>query len=463
MFSLFRVSDNRTINILAFVTALFFFLLFRAGATHHLFNDDERIVPAVVAGMIQRGDLNGNWIVASGIPEGFHVNQFNFYSYHLFARLFYTEDPAQFVLILRIVNMALQGVTLIFLLSYIDKLGLGMRHRIMATAVFIAAPSLVFDTHIARCESFLYLLFVVLLWTTQLKISNTRRYALFGLILGVGTASKITFLLCAAVLLPEAIAAFRSDWRLALKSCAALLTAWVVGFVGSAPYVVVDFNGFLQGVNALFSQYGTEHPPHSYLHGSLGKSIFRTLHFILFTTGLLLPLGLFQLVRKRITAPGLAVFGFLLLGYFATKPVFFERNIGLGLLALSVFVALNIRTKAEVWIVAASCVLMMYWSVHFAYSFGTAHARESRFEMATFGELIPKYWKIENLDSLLSTCTGIAGLMDYNDDLSQKMIDDARALPVAHFTSVYTALPTSTIQTYLEADVNYYKCTPAAK
>ncbi|MCU0904393.1 MAG: hypothetical protein MUE83_11030, partial [Tabrizicola sp.] len=362
--SVFHVSNRKSINWAFGLFVVLLFLVLRVPATGSLFNMDEKIAPAVIAGMIQRGDLNGNWMVAEGIPVEFQVNQFNFYSYHLFSWIFYSEESKQFIKNLRLVNVALQAGTLILLIAYLSRFKVTLPRQIMALALFVTSPAMVFDTHIARAECFLYFLFALLLWTTLWSRRPILRYAVFGALLGVGCASKITFILCGAILLPEIVTTLRADWTKALKQLGILILACVLGFAATAPYVFVDFNAFLAGVHALFNQYGTGHPPHSFIEASVGRSVWHTLTFVVLTTGALLPLALFQLLRRPLHAPGLALFGLLLIAYFATKPVFFERNIGIGQLALLTFVVLNFRTKAETLALAASCVLMMYWSFH---------------------------------------------------------------------------------------------------
>jgi hypothetical protein len=147
-----------------------------------------------------------------------------------------------------------------------------------------------------------------------------------------------------------------------------------------------------------------------------------------------------------------------MIAYFATKPVFFERNIGIALLALLVFVAVNIRNRLEMSLLAASCVLMLYWSLYSAFSFGAPNQTWKWFERDHFGFVVLRGWPIEGLDAFLQKCEGIFGVMDYNDDHSQKMIQDSKAVPIAHFKSVFAPLPTSTMHTYLESDVYYYLC-----
>jgi hypothetical protein len=131
--------------------------------------------------------------------------------------------------------VALQAATLILLMSYIKRLGLGARNRIAAIALFVTAPAMVFDTHIARCESFLYLLFALQLWTTQLHDRPYLRHAAFGMLLGVGVASKITFILCGSILLPELYATTWADARKVLRQVGILIGATALGFVATAP------------------------------------------------------------------------------------------------------------------------------------------------------------------------------------------------------------------------------------
>jgi hypothetical protein len=328
----------------------------------------------------------------------------------------------------------------------------------MALALFVTSPAMVFDTHIARAECFLYFLFALLLWTTLWSRRPILRYAVFGALLGVGCASKITFILCGAILLPEIVTTLRADWTKALKQLGILILACVLGFAATAPYVFVDFNAFLAGVHALFNQYGTGHPPHSFIEASVGRSVWHTLTFVVLTTGALLPLALFQLLRRPLHAPGLALFGLLLIAYFATKPVFFERNIGIGQLALLTFVVLNFRTKAETLALAASCVLMMYWSFHTAYIFANLDKNERQFELANLGVEVPRVWPLDGLDAYLETCTGMVAVHDFYDDHSRKIISEAQAVPIARFESVFAMLPTSTMHTYLESGLQYYRC-----
>jgi hypothetical protein len=459
------------VNLSFLLLVVFLFLVLRLPTTDIIFNIDENIAPAVVRGMIERGDFNGNWRVAVDMPEFFQVNQFNFYSYHMFAWLFYPDEPVQllsrvfhsgepdqFIRNLRYANVVLQALTLVLLTSFISGQSLAAPQRMAAIGIFVCIPAMVFDTHIARAECFLYFLFLLQLWTIQRSINSFWRFAAFGVLLGIGSASKITFVLCGAMLIPEIISMFRADIRMALRRVAVLIFASVVGFCATAPYVLVDFASFLEGVNALFKQYGSVHPPHSFLEPSLGKSVWRSLHFILGTTGALLPLALFQAMRRPVNAPGLAVFGFILIAYFAMKPVFFERNINIGLLALAIFVAVSFRTKLEGYLILISCSLMLYLSVNTALIFAGSNKNESQFEVISFGVEVARAWPIDDLDAYLASCEGIVGINDYFDEYSRRMFDQAEADPIAHFSSVFSALPTSTMHTYLESDLYYFQC-----
>jgi len=471
----FRVSERRSVNLSFLLLAIFLFLLLRLPTTDTIFNIDEKIAPAVVRGMIERSDFNGNWRVAVDIPGFFQVNQFNFYSYHMFAWLFYPDQPAQllsrmfhsgehsqFITNLRLANVALQALTLLLLVSFISKQKLAAPQRMAAIGLFVCMPAMVFDTHIARAECFLYAIFLLQLWTIQLRIDPFWRFAIFGVLLGIGSASKITFILCGAILISDIISMFRADARRALSQIAMLIVASVLGFCATAPYVLFDFESFLEGVNALFTQYGSAHPPHSFLEPSLGKSIWRSLEFILITTGALLPLALFQALRRSVNAAGLAIFGLSLIAYFATKPVFFERNINVGLLALAIFVAVNFRSKIEGCLIMASCAIILYWSVNSALIFAGSNKNEKHFEVATFGATVERAWPIDDLDAYLATCEGIVGVNDYYDEYSRRMFDRAQADPIAHFSSVFSALPTSTLHTYLESDLYYLRCNSSA-
>jgi hypothetical protein len=222
--------------------------------------------------------------------------------------------------------------------------------------------------------------------------------------------------------------------------------------------VAINFNSFLEGVHALFAHFGTSHPPHSFLEESVRRYIRRTLLFVLLTTGALLPLALFQILQRPVIAPGLALFGIVLIAYFATKPVFFERNIGIGLLPLVIFVGVSIRNRAEIPLAVASCSLMFYWSFNIAFIFSNSNTNEKRFELATLGTQVPRFWPVKGLDLHLATCHGMIAVIDYSDDHSRRMIEEAEAVPIAHFRSVFAALPTSTLHTYLESDLLHYRC-----
>jgi hypothetical protein len=105
---------------------------------------------------------------------------------------------------------------------------------------------------------------------------------------------------------------------------------------------------------------------------------------------------------------------------------------------------------------------MLFWSFNIAFIFSNSNTHEKRFELATFGEQAPRVWPVDGLDAHLASCDGIVAVNDYNDDHSRKMFEESKAVPVAHFRSVFAALPTSTLHTYLESDLIYHRCNKPA-
>lgn len=228
---------------------------------------------------------------------------------------------------LRDANVAYQFLGLVALIRAAFNIGLSTRHAFLIVCVLTVSPNLVQDAHIARSESFLFALFGLLTWIASARMNILLIALLAGLVAGVGTATKFTFLSTGLILAPVAL---RSIFEHPFKGAISVfigITAVAVGFVMAAPYVLINLDAYLAGVNYLRNQYTEGHPPHSYMHYNMLQSVQHVMVFIAFLYGpiVLLPI-LLRLKPYSDLTFGLASFGLLNVLYFATVPVFLNET-----------------------------------------------------------------------------------------------------------------------------------------
>ena len=437
------------------------FLLLRVNVYPFEISPDEFIAEAVIRGMHLHHNLDGNWINADDIPPVFRYDQFNFYSYHLVSYFILKICGFRHVITtLRLESVGLQAVAIVAVASAMARKGCHGWQVLVTAALLSISPALVQDAHIARAESLLYCLLAVALWCTTLK-SRTLACIGVGLVVGFGCASKVTFVSAGLVLLPKIVTAFRervsSGLLLLVLGCGLAL----VGFVAGAPYVPYHMTAYLNGLDVLQQQYTLGQPPHSPPNFTILSQFEMMMRFTAILYGPLVVVVVPLLFRRELDwLAGVAMMTVVIIGYFACKPVFFERNIGLALMAL-IIIGGAVTTSYRSLVPSVMTGLVMgWWSIQIAVANTHLNERRLDWETAHVGK-VSVNWPNDDVVGALRTCEGVYGVADYGDAYSIEMRREAEAagfVPFAHYDSVFHIVPTSTLQTYLDPDVDYYNC-----
>ncbi len=447
----------------ALVAAVFLFL--RLSESPRIINHDELIPLAVSWGMTERGDLDTNWALAERLPPPLKYDQYNFSTYNLFAHAVLGASGQDWSLLpLRHANVALQALAILLVVLALRRAGGTPTTGLAAAALLAVAPALVQDAHIARTESLLYALFALVLWLATLGGSLAARALLAGLVIGVGTASKITFIATALIFVPAVLDALRRHPRTGIAAGALAVVGTVIGFALGAPHALFNPDAFLNGIAALQTQYATEHIPHSTPGSTAVDRIGHTLLYVLMLYGP--ALAAFLLVDWR-RAPGwvwgLGAMSALVLAYFAVKPVFFERNIGIALMGVVILLACALPRRAATVTAALTFVVMAWWAVPIAGESSGREDRRAAWEAANIPGPILSDWPAFDAPAKVRTCEGTIALLDFGDPTSRAMIRavlDAGYRPLARYEGPFHPVPTSTLQTYLEPDAVYVRCGP---
>lgn len=293
---------------------------------------DELIPRAVVQHMRDSGTLDTRWDRADwrGDYAGhfYSLPQYNFSSYHtaLLPMLHLAHAAGQAavpdLVIYRAASLLFQlgGFVLVFAMA---RQMLGEWGGVTALVWLALMPQAVVDAHYARPESFVMLLVALAAWLAwQVHVTGRQRLLLpEAVVWGIACACKFSFLPMAAL----ALLAQLWRWR---RAQAALL--WSCGFAGgialSAPYILLDWPGFVRGVQLLLTQYAPATSDAGWL-----PSAHQLLPYLAVFFGpvlLLLPLSLLARLRavRCFAALALAVSAAYLL-LFARQGVFFERNL----------------------------------------------------------------------------------------------------------------------------------------
>lgn len=302
--------------------------------------DDEDITIEVVRQMRHSGDWDVNWAKAD-LPPSLRYDQYNFSS-HLYATYFFYRltkwvpgtdrwrSEREGFLVYRFFVAALAtlvvGQTLLLGWRVAGPLG-----GLGAAALTAVAPLLVQDAHYVRPEPFttvLMLAAVHLSWPQVLH--SRRRIFAAGLCVGLLIACKVSMLLIAWVPFVSILAARPGGTARGWLASAAGLGI-LLGFCLGAPTAVMHPHAFVHGVGALMAQYAGLHPPHSHLLGTpvtdmLARYFAATLGWPLLAS---VALGAGWLVARRRWAELGLIAGPVIVfaAYFATRKVFFERNL----------------------------------------------------------------------------------------------------------------------------------------
>ena len=344
---------------------------------------DEEITMRVVGHMRQSGDWDTNWAKAD-LPANLRYDQYNF-SGHLYATYFFYRfvkllpgleewrSREEGVAVYRLFSVALATFAIWQSLQIGRRAG-GWVAGLAAAALTAVASQLVQDGHYIRPEAFTTVLtlgVVALCWPRPSV--SPRRIVGAGFLIGVLIATKISMLLLVWLpLVPLVAAECRRQARwilLGLVPCAV-----VIGFGLGAPGALFHPERFLSGVSHLSVQYAGVHPPHSHLAaGAVGDILARfyvsTLGWPLLACALV---GAVTLVARRRWAEVALLVGPVLVfaGYFATRSVFFERNVShvlplvfilsaLGIVALAKFCRNKMRGSMPMWAMIVLAVLLV--------------------------------------------------------------------------------------------------------
>lgn len=443
--------------ILAFVVTLFIAL--RIEFSDGPINVDENIAPSVARSMVERGDFNGNWRLAENIMPYFKRDMHNFYSYNLFAIPFLKPTENETIAALRSANIALQLGALAFIWFALKNGGISFWRRIYTSTALAVLPTMAFDAHLARAESLLYFLAAAVIFVASINRSVLFRWSIAGLIIGVGTASKLTFAATAIIFLPEGLKLLKTETTKTIRLLAISALAMLAGFAATSPYSFIEPNVFFDGLGRLMKQYSTQHLPHS----SPGTGMLEwASHLALFAIGISGAACIVIRIPLRDSPNwmiGLSIMAAVIYVYFATKPVFFERNISLALMA-SLIVAFSLpRWRSTNLVLATSLIVMTYWSFSIAQLSESRGSQITEWELNKFGMAIDRTWPLTGAADLLTTCGDrIIGVSDYGDVTSQQIKKEIGINPIATRNGTFSILPTSTLNTYLETSINYYQC-----
>ena len=280
---------GRRLAVAGLIVLLAAFTALRLDLRDRITNIDESIPIAVSYAMYSSGRLDPNWARAE-LTSSLKYPQYNFYTYNIASHgvlklmKLVRVDP---LVLLRFANLVYQAIAIAAVVAALWNIGASTLVLWLAASLLTVAPALVHDAHMARPESFLYMLFALATLAATLPIRLVARAALVGVLVGIGTACKVTFLATGLVLLPFLWPLSRQT--LAAASVAAVAT--VAGFAISAPYAVINFDVLMNGMRYLFAQYTSAHPPHSLLEPSALGSIAWTIEFLLKLYGPLIPAG----------------------------------------------------------------------------------------------------------------------------------------------------------------------------
>ena len=464
-------------NPLSFLLGLFLlgigviFIALRLNISDAGLNVDELIPVKVSEGMSARGDLDPNWRLAD-LPWFWNIDQYNFYLYNVVAHgvlkiAGWVGGSA--LSALRLANVVFQLTALCFCLDALRRLGVGSSAVVVAGAFLAVAPGMVQDAGMARPESLLYLLVALQIWILTLRISDRVVAVLFGIVLGMGIAIKVTYALAATLYVLPALIKWRERPHGGnLGNFMLLGVATTFGAMMSAPYAVLHPRAYFDGLAALTLQYNSGQPPHSLpIYSVWSQALWIGLYFAQLYG--LVPMAaiaapfLLKGQARNLSAAFVALC-VLLFVYFVSKAVFYERNFSFVLIPMLLGAALATASlRTNIWRIAAAIVLfvpMAYWSAQIA---GAVRARGSiqHFEAVkrvsptermSFGDIQDK--------KLPTRCDTIA-VTDYNEPWTVQYLAwlEARGFrPIARYRSRFGTLVTSTLHTYLDSDVHYLSC-----
>ncbi len=454
--------------IVAIVLLAFIGLSVRKPVDESIKNIDERIPLGMHASMWSNNNLNTDWSSASPVlPYNFSKFRFNFSGYILGSYLLTPaeKDDTQHLSDLRMLNRCFFIVTLILFAVICSMLGISSVSTIVGLTILTFAPGLVHDSQMARPESFLTLLVCFLIFGLVFsKRIKSVGYTITGIALGIGIATKFTFVLLSLLVL-YAIFDSKKD---RIKNTVFFVAFTLLGFFLAAPYVVFDFQGFWRGIQSLNIQYSQSHFPHSIFDKS--TSFFTQIPFFIKVYGFVFLSPLVMAVycsrfpgKFKNTAGVLVSLAVVYVIFFVTlclHSVFFERNfhplILIMALSCTVIVEMVPRTMWQLVIGVILFAPLIYWTYIINLVQYPSYHTQINNRLDELTKSLHTSTPIDvSLFSKIQSC-GLIRQIDYSDkssnDLRQAYLDQSYRI-CGSCISKFNALPTSTLHTYLDPSI----------
>lgn len=432
-----------------------------------IFNPDEYIPLAVSDAMRASGWLDPNWANAE-LPDYFRYDQYNFYLYMVAAHGAIVTGEAfglEPMLSVRLLNLAAQLGVLPLLFGTVLKLTGSRYAGFAALLVFITLPMAVHDAVMARPESLLYLASAGLLYVSTLQSRKLLQLVLWGVMMAAGVGIKITFASLAPLIAGAYLIGQGFVWRKLITDAGIVIAVFVAASFILTPFMFLNPDVTLNGLDFLMNQYAGVHPPHSILHGNLAAYAWHNASFFLIASPFIILAsgsGLaYGTARERFWIITLVASFAILLVYFSTRSVFFERNYAHALLPAIAAGAMGLFILSRRFTVPMSAIafaLLLLVPANLALSVqASVHHREddlARFEArrgVTGYALIPAW---QSLDNQPVPACGRFHFRDFDDGFSQVYRRNAlyQGYSIdAEYRSRFVILPASTFQAYLEA------------
>jgi hypothetical protein len=455
-------NGRRRLGLLLGVALVFTAALFVRRTERDMLNGDELIPVLVVSEMIAQADWNTDWARPPTMSENFKTAAVGGFSSYMVAAAGYYRlaGVTPGIESLRGMNLVFFSASFVLMLLLLRKQAARIDlYTLAGVALLALAPGLVFDAWMARPESFLVLLAVALLFLLDAVAAPWA----WGLIVGLGAASKITFLAFVLVMAAACVRERQGAFRRLCEMSAGL----VVGYVLGAPVVLSDPMRVLTGLQALSTQYNSGHPPHSVFGSDPWRMLWLQTRFYSLTCGIAFwAPALWAAVRlRRERLSGLVeqepvklacvVAYWVSFLYLGSRPVFFERNFHF-FLAIAFWLLVDaVRACERAWVrvalLALALVPMCVWSYRiklhdkgYAWAVRTPeHPYDQELGYGTYFIGAPSCGKLR--------------LIDYADDYSKLFREQLRRQGFrgrGRERSAFAVLPVSTFFTYLAP--NYY-------
>jgi len=304
-------------------------------------NPDEIIVVEVVKNLNNSNSLDANWALAD-LPGYFKYDQYNFTSYIYFvyfsqkiaslanAKVFVDENAYKFSRALSKILFVL----IIFLVFFLAKEIMPTEYALVAAVITLLSIQLQQDSLYARPETFFSaLVLIICLLLTKANQRPVLAYGLSGFIFGILLACKISALFLAPFIAIILITQYRNSLlsRDALLIAGLLCGTTLLGIVAGNPYVILNFDGWMNGVMYLLNQYNGSHLPHGLPDASALGQFLHASEYLAKTNGVISLFffigAAYAIAQRHVLLSFFCAMVIINIVYFSIKPVFFERNI----------------------------------------------------------------------------------------------------------------------------------------